>query len=545
MEITHRPFMASVPAPGRQTERAGTSLFSHPLSIAIVLLGGLSVRIFQAYSYFLDPDEALHTLLASYGSVALTYKATLTTAHPPLLIIFLHYWRWLGQSEFTLRFPSVVAGTLSCWLVYLWLRKVTDEPTAFTGLLLCSFAPALIELSAQVRQYAILNLFIAACLYCAERALEEDSPLFMNLFSLSLCGAVLTHYSSFLFVFSIGLYLLVRLHPWNTRRKLFAIWVGGQAVVAALCAFFLVVHIPRLKQAGMPQGIAQTWLRKSIYHSGESSLLIFPLRQTLRVFTYLFSHGLLGTLALLLFLVGVVLLLRNKAARQRGATPRELALLLATPFVLNCILAIAGKYPYGGTRHDVYLASFAIAGISVGFSFWRPKRIGWKIGLVVACLAVCNMFPAPPPLIRAKDHRKALMHDAIASLEKQAVPGSTVFAGYQSGLLLGYYLCHHNIVQVFFPLERFSRTNCGPYTIIASWPKQWQFEAGELTPALHEAAQRYQLPSGTALWLFEAGWMPADPTQVAGELSAVGCTPQRFGRNIRICPITVENNSEK
>jgi len=137
------------------------------------------------------------------------------------------------------------------------------------------------------------------------------------------------------------------------------------------------------------------------------------------------------------------------------------------------------------------------------------------------------------------------MLEAIASLERQTPPGSTIFAGYQSGLTLGYYLCHHNIVQVFFPLERFSQEGCGPYTVIASWPQQWQFEAGELTPALDAAAQRYELRPGTELWLFEAGWMPADPAKVAAELSSLGCRPQHFGSNIRTCRITIENNPEK
>ena len=106
-------------------------------------------------------------------------------------------------------------------------------------------------------------------------------------------------------------------------------------------------------------------------------------------------------------------------------------------------------------------------------------------------------------------------------------------------------LAHRNIVQVFFPLDRFSKERCGSYTVIASWPQQWQFEAGELTPALDAAVQRYQLPPGTELWLFEAGWTPADPAKVAAELSSLGCKPQRFGSNIRICRIPIESNLEK
>src|SRR5205807_9400404 len=90
----------------------------------LVLVVGFGARLFKAWRYFLNPDEALHNLLASQASLRLTNQAALTNAHPPLLILVTHYWRWLGQSELMLRMPSVLAGTACCWLIYLWLRQI-------------------------------------------------------------------------------------------------------------------------------------------------------------------------------------------------------------------------------------------------------------------------------------------------------------------------------------------------------------------------------------------------------------------------------------
>src|SRR5271168_3001782 len=87
----------------------------------LVLLGALLARLYEARAYFFNPDEALHTLLASQSSLNLAYRAALTNAHPPLLILVLYYWRSLGHSELILRLPSVLAGTACCWLLYLWL----------------------------------------------------------------------------------------------------------------------------------------------------------------------------------------------------------------------------------------------------------------------------------------------------------------------------------------------------------------------------------------------------------------------------------------
>jgi len=167
--------------PSLETERlkSGWSTASRPetgrLTLAVLIVAGLAVRLFQAEYRFLNADEALHYLLSVQTSFAATYRASLTTAHPPLLIIFLHYWGMLGHSELFLRLPCVIAGVLFCWIVFCWLHRVTNSSTAVIGLTLLLFSPSLIQLSAEVRQYSFLLLFCATALYCLERAIAEDS----------------------------------------------------------------------------------------------------------------------------------------------------------------------------------------------------------------------------------------------------------------------------------------------------------------------------------------------------------------------------------
>jgi len=540
-QVTDSPHPATaLPSDGQVRGQANETRIQRLCPI-FVLLAGLIARLVQARSYFLNPDEALHYLLSCYNSFALTYRATLTTAHPPLLIILLHYWRGLGQSELMLRMPSLLAGTACCWLMYLWLKRVTDRSTALLGLILFAFAPALIELSAEIRQYALLMGFGAACLYFSERAVQENSPWFMGLFSISLYGALLTHYSSLLFAFSMGLYMLVRLHPWSKRAGLFATWAGGQILAIALVAYFFVTHVSHLKQIGMNQMIADTWLRKSIYHPGENSLLVFPISQTLRVFTYVFSHGLLGTLALLAFLAGILSLLRRKSQPPpSGPSVRELALLIGLPFAVNCAVAIAGLYPYGGTRHNSYLALFALTGTAIGLGSWRPRQAWWRTLVVILSLAVCNFFPSPPPLIRARNHKRALMNEAVAFLRQSAPPGSILFTDYQSGLLLGYYGCGHGVVQVFLPVDPFSRIECGPYTVISAPPQKWKYYSDEFAGQLASAAHMYGVAPGTRIWLFDAGWITDSAPALMKELPQLGCpVPRAFGENIMECELTV------
>jgi hypothetical protein len=508
----------------------------------LALAGSLAVRLFPAQAYFLNADEALHHLLASQTSVSAAYRAALTNAHPPLLILVLYYWRSLGQSELMLRLPSVLAGTACCWIVYRWLEQVADRSTALVGLLLFAFAPALIELSAEIRQYALLLFFMSACLYLSERALREDSWQWMILFSLSLLGALLTHYSSLIFAFAMGVYLLVRQHPYGNSPRVFAAWMGGQAAALALTAHFLVTHVARLRQIGMPQRIAETWLRQSIYHPGKDHAAVFAGAQTWRVFAFLLGNGVGGALTLLGFLVGLASLLRRREpVHERGPRPRQLALLLGLPFVVNCGAALAGLYPYGGTRHDAFLAPFALSGASLGLAAWQPARTWIKPLSVAGLLALCNFFPAFPPAtppVRA-DRARASMQEAVADLRASAPPASIILADYQSGLLLGYYVCGHGVVQVGALLP-FAKSDCGPSIAITTGPQQWSLQPEELNDELARLAQTYRLAPGTKVWWFDAGSIGRPASRLRRKLLRLGWPDCRtFGDNILRCQLTV------
>jgi hypothetical protein len=430
-----------------------------------------------------------------------------------------------------------LAGTACCWITYRWLKLVTDRSTAFVGLLMFAFSPALIELSAEVRQYALLLFFMSSCLYLSERALRENSSFLMVLFSLSLCGALLTHYSSFIFAFTLGVYMLVRLYPYGKWPRLVAVWVTGQVGALALASYYLITHVAELKRRGMAEGIAETWLRKSIFHAGENHALVFIAAQTLRVFTYLLSHGVGGTLAFFAFLAGIISLLKwKKISGEERPSPRELALLLGVPFVVNCGAALAGLYPYGGTRHNSFLALFALSGTAVGLSLWKPAREWIKPLIIILCLAVCNFFPAPPPLIRARNHHRVLMEQAMNYLRQSAPPGSIVLADHESGLLLGYYACGRGVVQIFPPFVPLAQAQCGTYTVFTPPPDKWKYSAGDVSGEMAELAATYHLASGTKIWFFDAGWIVDSTPALRKQLQQLGCSaPREFGENILLC----------
>ncbi len=375
----------------------------------LVLSAGLLIRLWLASGTFLNPDEALHSLLANQSSWRLAYKASLTNAHPPLLTLVLYFWRVVGTSEVVLRLPSVIAGTAFCWIFFKWLTRIFGPATGFIGLVLVTFLPPVIALGAEVRQYALLLFFLATSAFLLERALAEDSPGVILLSAISIDLAVLSHYSAILFAAAIGVYSLLRVTA-PRPAKVRAAWVMGQTSTLGLIAVLYVTHISRLK-GDYAAGTIYGWLANSFFRPGNDKPLLFVIARSGGVFQYVFGQLAVGDIAFLAFLAGVVLLWRKKITPALNVPLWQLGTFLVLPFVLGAGASIVKIYPYGGTRHSAFLIMFAVAGVSLMLAKLVKQRIGRGIALALLIVAVCNALAQPhrPYMLRADQSRMQMV----------------------------------------------------------------------------------------------------------------------------------------
>ncbi|HVI04617.1 MAG TPA: glycosyltransferase family 39 protein, partial [Sphingomicrobium sp.] len=258
---------------------------------AVLIVAAFVWRLLSAHSRFLNADEAMHYLLARQPSFMDAYRASLGTAHPPLLIILLYYWTRISSTEFFLRFPSVIAGTASGWFLYRWLRLVRDRGTALIAMALLLFSPALIYTSAEVRQYALALGFMSAALYLLERALMANSALLMLASAVSLYLALWTHYSALIFAASIAVYGLVRIASAHSNLPVIAVWSLSQAGAAGIATFLWKTHIGLIRHRSLIQDVAESYLRSSLFHPRQENVFVFLLGSNLRLFHFLFSQG--------------------------------------------------------------------------------------------------------------------------------------------------------------------------------------------------------------------------------------------------------------
>jgi Dolichyl-phosphate-mannose-protein mannosyltransferase len=503
---------------------------------------GFLLRLWQASKTFLNPDEALHFLTANKTSWGLTAKASLTISHPPLLVLLLHAWRSLGTSELMLRLPSILAGTLFCWLTYKWSAMLFRDSVVWIIFILALFVPSSIDLSTEIRQYALLLGFAMGSAYLLELALAKKSMPAMLFSCVCLWLAICSHYSSFLFAAALGSYAIVRMLKDHPPLEIFAVWAAGQAVALGLCCFFYVIHISRLGQSYGGANAAQGWmanayLGNSYFVPGKINPLLFIFARTGGVFQYVFGQSAIGDLGFLLFVIGMVLVFRKPALGSLSS--RHLGILLLAPFAFNCAAALARAYPYGGTRHSAFLLPFALAGVGVALGHFLQNRAWLGIILALGIALVCNLFPNHRlPYMSSQDQRRENMQAALVFMRQEIAPGEIIFADYQTSLMLDHYLCDQRPVAPDHSVPGFISYECGGHRVIATDWNTVVFTARSFYDQWQLLVKKYNLSPGTRVWVAHMGWSTYLALEL-GKFPEFHLAPHFFGNRIQIFDLTV------
>jgi 4-amino-4-deoxy-L-arabinose transferase-like glycosyltransferase len=512
----------------------------HINAVAIAIVAaGFAFRIFTASQSYLNPDEALHYLLTNQHSLWLAYKASLTNAHPPLMYVILYFWRFLGHSELMLRLPSVIMGTAFCWILYKWIGVVFGRTAGLIGLILAAFSPALIALSAEIRQYAVLLFCMICALYFLALALEEKSVRKMWYFSGFLYLAILSHYSAVFFTVAVGVYALARLADSRPPWKLVVAWAGGQAMALGIYIFLYVTHVSKIRHSialwAMPFDTAY-------FHVDQGNIFTFTKVNTLNIFIFLFGQRYVAMAMLLFFVAGVAFLFGRDLLSPPGSAPSSrLGILVLLPFIAVWGASIAGIYPYVGSRHTVFLAPFIIAGVSYLLAAVSPKRL-WP-GLLVAALlmTVANSFARPLDEleISSGNHRPAIMAAAVNYMEHTIPPGDLILVDYQSSLQLSFYLCGpKNIIPIKAFRNQYLEFSCKGYPVISL--QVWKLIAQGFPRQFQTMARDHGLHPGERVWVYQSGWGPSLGTDLAEKFPKFRClTPKTFGGTVTVTPFFV------
>ena len=165
-------------------------------------LVAFGLRVFRLGFQSLWFDEGWSWYVSTRSWAGMADILRTVDSHPPLYYALLKAWMALaGQSDFSLRFLSVMAGTAAIPAVYLVGRRLLGRRSMALAATLClAFSPPHIVYSQEVRMYALAVLLTALSVYWALRWLAGPRPIVLAVYCLFTAAALYTNYFTALVV---------------------------------------------------------------------------------------------------------------------------------------------------------------------------------------------------------------------------------------------------------------------------------------------------------------------------------------------------------
>ncbi|GAB4448443.1 MAG: hypothetical protein Kow0031_30970 [Anaerolineae bacterium] len=256
-----------------------------------------------------------------------------------LYFTFLRPWITLtGASEYALRFPSAVAGTLAVPAGYVLARQLGFGRRVGVMLaLLLATSPYLVWYSQEVKMYAIFLLVVVVALIAYLKALTGGGARWWVAFVVAVS---LSFYLHILAPLMLPVYLAIALIYWQHTRRQWRAWLGSMACLT----------LPYL-----PLVIWQLPLLVNDYDSGHP---FYPLREQTYLLLKLYSSGLVrfigwSSIALSVFLLLVGLFLPAKPVGRLSRQRWLLAAWLLLPFWTIYLISL--RVPVFEDRYLIYI----------------------------------------------------------------------------------------------------------------------------------------------------------------------------------------------
>ncbi|MCC6389569.1 MAG: glycosyltransferase family 39 protein [Bryobacterales bacterium] len=463
------------------------------IAVIVVLLG---VQLRHASLIHLNPDEALHYQLAHQTTLYQAYLENNTNAHPPLLILLLHFWLKLSTAEWFLRLIPISAYCGMIWFAWRWGALALNREAGFTLAMLLAFTPSIFNLATEIRHYMPVFCFALASLYYFERAVEEASSKWMAVSAAMLALTILSDYSAVWFTAGFGVYTLLRVWRAGLPGKTQLAWVGGQAGATLLYLVLYVTHISKLRDAGISREAREGWLG-AMYCAQGCDAASFLSRHTAGLYSYAFGSPWEGLIGAMLAMAGIGFLF------ERYPKGRPLIAGSAAAF-LSCMAAAGGGlYPYGGTRHSLPLFLWIAACVAAAAGVAGKGRLPLLLGGIAVIIPVWRLAALPETqVLPVAEQRREFAVDAVGYLREKVSPGGIVFVDLQSILLLLFY--HSPDVYPNPTRGHFWDYNLdGLHVVMAP---EWSLDPTPFVDELKVLKQTYHLEKGAEVWVFDGGW---------------------------------------
>ncbi|MCA8971131.1 MAG: hypothetical protein KDC95_15165 [Planctomycetes bacterium] len=380
------------------------------------------MRLYGIHDAWLNPDEGIYYSMTVWRDSAQFWEEVAANAHPPLYYLMLRGIASWTPDFTVLRLLSVASGVLAVVGVYVLARALfvpatsVDEPDAdptawtesqaarFRGVtaallaaLFVALAPGQVTISQIMRPYAFLVAMLSFGLGGLVLWLRGPSWPALLLHVTCTALALLTHYSAFLIAPTMVVVVLHAILTGRLRGTRLVATIAAACVSLAIVVALYFWHLrPRLLGSALE---AQAL-------DGDGWLAPFLIDSPLDLWTHTkgFVSFLVGRAlefaALLFVLAGVAVACVRRDLRT--------LLVLGTMWGTAVVFAVLGKYPFGASRHSLWLTpviALAFGRGATGLLTRRPAVSAVVAVALVGCvffgerLDTLTNFGVPPRVI--------------------------------------------------------------------------------------------------------------------------------------------------
>lgn len=507
---------------------------------ALWIVGALTLAAFGLRVFWLDHqslwfDEGWSWYVSTRSWAGLAEILRQVDSHPPLYYVLLKGWMVLaGQSDFSLRFLSVMAGTATLPVVYvLGQRLLRRWSMALTATVCLAFSPPHIVYSQEVRMYAWAVLWTALSVYWALRWLARPAPKTLGIYVLTAAAALYTNYFTGLVVVfeNVMVALWVAAGAWRLVKpestvlngwKKLGWWLAAQIILglsllllAPLLQGVLGRNFVWRPLVNVPTMVSDAW--KTLTVGGSLPTWRAPLSGPV-------------TIGLTVFGAAAV------AVQQRGwLRALIMALYLAIPVALLVRLGewrpiYTGRYLLPAVTPVVLLAGAGVVGVGsvITTLALRLKLPRWAAlaGGVLAAMGVGVLGVGLPfatalrayyfdPAYAREDFRVIAAH-----IQEQERPGQAIVLLNSAYPFMHYY--RGNLPYVILPTDldflHDEATVVGALNSIVQAPTRvylvgWQWDIADPQNLVESQLREHGLEAGELSWQVPGG--PSSPIRVA------------------------------
>lgn len=380
----------------------------------MLVLAGVAflLRVLHLGTQSLWRDEVDAIRFSSWSFRELVTGLTWTGHNGPLFFLLLRPWRSLtGDSEFALRYPSALMGTLAIPLGFVLARQLgfSRQTGLLLGLLLAT-SPYLIWYGQEAKMYALLLALITLAFIAYLKALGGAGKRWWLIFTVTTSLSFYIHILSPLMLAVYGVVALVLYRQWGRAK--------GAWLISMAC-----LTLPYLPLA--------VWQAEFLFSGASRGHPFYPLQREFYLLLQLYSRGVLPfqvagelseplpmILLVFLFLCGLFL-----ATQQSKLAPLKRVILAAwTLLPPLTVYLISLRVPVFEDRYLIYITPAFYLLVAFGLTLVRT----YSVQLATVCLALILTINFTGVWQQQRRPLKADFRAAATYLANQATPPAMV-----------------------------------------------------------------------------------------------------------------------